>query len=102
MILTEEQVRGEISQRMIDMLGKMEVLIKLDNDSDPKSGTKKFALVRRMKREEVKAMMEVLKSLDGNESLTEIHKKMRDFGYKGRITRKMIEDGVKEAGCSLS
>jgi len=35
--------------------------------------------------------MELLKSLDTNEGLNEVHKKMRDLGYRGRITKKAIE-----------
>jgi hypothetical protein len=44
-----------------------------------------------MKKEEVKALIEILKSLDSNEALTEVHRKIREYGYKGRITKKMIE-----------
>lgn len=54
-----------------------------------------------MKKKEVLGIMEMIKQNEANEVLNEIHRKMRDFGYKGRITRKMIEDGIKEAGCTF-
>lgn len=52
---------------------------------------KNFALTRKLNKEKMRASLDMLKGLDDNEALTEIHKKLREFGYKGKVSKKLIE-----------
>jgi hypothetical protein len=63
----------------------------LDLDTSPEGRKRKLAFVRKIKKDEVKAIVDLIKALDSNEALVEVNKRMRDLGYKGRITKKTIE-----------
>jgi hypothetical protein len=69
---------------------------------DPKDPKKAIRFVKKIGRKEAQAVMDILKSLDENAALTEVHSKMKNYGYKARITRKNIEDGLKECGCTAA
>ena len=91
MIITEESVRVEVIQRFTVLFDKLDQLKWFEDEKDIQRRRKGFALVCRVKKDELKGIMELIKTLDLNEVLTDIYKKVREYGYKGKVTRKMIE-----------
>jgi hypothetical protein len=67
--------------------------------SDPKCKGKKFFVARRLNKQEAAQVAEMLKSLDEGKN-AEIYQKLKTLTVQRRITKKDIEQGLKELGCS--